>query len=65
MERRTPAQILNLRSRLTRALLVEPPSNVSAAQERILERGFFEPPRTPVPARVVSLRPSLPARFEP
>jgi hypothetical protein len=46
---------LNLRSRLTRALLVEPPDTVSRAQERILEQRFFESPRTPTPANVVDL----------
>ena len=60
MERRTSTQILNLRSHLTRALLVEPPDTVSRAQERILEQRFFESPKTPTPARVVELaRPRL------
>jgi hypothetical protein len=46
---------LNLRSRLTRALLVEPPDTVSRAQERILEQRFFDSPRTPAPADVIEL----------
>ncbi len=48
-------QRLNLRSHLTRALLVEPPTTVSQAQERILELRFFESPGTPAPARVIEL----------
>jgi len=55
LERQTSTQLLNLRSRLTRALLVEPPDTVSRAQERILEQRFFESPRTPTPADVVEL----------
>ena len=55
MERQASIQLLNLRSRLTRALLVEPPDTVSRAQERILEQRFFESPRTPTPANVVDL----------
>jgi hypothetical protein len=60
LERRAPAQFPNLRSRLIAALVVEPPAKVSAAQERILERSFFEVPGTPKPASVISLPPRLP-----
>ncbi len=64
LERRTANKLLNLRSHLTRALLVEPPSTVSQAQERILALRFFESPKTPAPARVVELSASRPrSRF--
>jgi hypothetical protein len=61
LERRTSAQLLNLRDRLARALLPERPSQAGAAQQRILEQRFFESTETPRPARVISLLPAQPA----
>jgi hypothetical protein len=65
LDRRTSAQLLNLRNRLALALLPERASQAGAAQQRILEQGFFEPPGTPRPARVISLVPALPASRPP
>ena len=59
MDRRTSAQLLKLRSHLTQALVAEAPVTHSAARERILEQGFFESPKTPTPARVISLAPPV------
>jgi len=53
-ERRNSAQLLDLRNRLAQALLSQAPG-ATVAEDRILEHGFFESPRTPTPARVIEL----------